>query len=1202
MISFPKAPRVSKGAKITSTQAIGLARSFNARTLSGIGDGHWRLFDYWVGLFRAIRNCDESGEKCPSQAEYFYYWMMLRPEEGQWPDAAPGDPEGANLNNLGNAYEYGNEAAGYLDEASRLDVPLRLVGGSSDLVEYCHRLARYQRGAQDPSTGVRAAPMIDAARAYDQVRTGPLSRIGTSWGGYQPQPQYVGQCADPYDQVSSFARFFTNLKNPAIVKTYPGNCPDVPGDIAGIIERKREYVIYTYRGDGSCCVVEVLPTSEWIEGPYKAAAAPAHNWADHLGVMQNAFAREFRGYDPAQTPIGTRLSLARAFYNQGFTTKQYQLAPARGKERGQGVSAIYPVGRLSGPSGAGKSVIWTGGGPKWRVDSKCIICGIWAKGTGLLEDATLEIRIGGEPRGTLIVPSRAPSGKTGDAVPSVKVIFEDPKIGDLEVICTNGLRAGSISVEADELLQYIPGLDDLTALLRLATTTGDGLRSVDTRGIDLAEPKEVSDNYWKYGCVLNISSADGLPQANTLIGGSVNSNPVWDAARRLSQHVRLMPAFQIRAYAVSGGKSILYFDRYAKVMGKNNIDMFADLGPLTGAFASGELVTGVRYVVKSKDGRGSVSYAGAKYDANQVFTAGKDKTFTAHGDAMVCEADGIRKVAPPGGRTNRWVMDLNLKPFSIHSSSIWHPSVYGDYWPWVSRCLFGPRFGRTPAMTRMIAGGDSSWSVPEAPSGWNYAPGTGAAPDDVRHYKSCPIYEPPIEVESVVVETVNGEDLIKVTLSGRLQAHESAPAVVDRDPTTWSSGDVARLALTDLDAPEDYRTKDNGLREYMLRKATGYVPVWRIGDSSFGSWINTETGAPSASIWPSALFVRLMDEPYEDGNDRQDLTDTPFLSDWFTQADVVLRSMCEGFVDEATTSTYSCDCGDDSCQIFDYSFRNLCYDAFGGTSLQCLPAAETGWNSWGYGPLPCTYARAEIFNQFAAAIDKLTSARVMLPASLWAKTDVFKGGTPVGDTPCSSSGKISKTGNPAGGSTPDPGSYVDWAEITSYYVATASTSSGFAPYCEDNNWMLGGSSNWLFGSERKVVTYQVRLTDVNALQAIPLAWRDMVPNSLGAFVRKTKVRTIAVPINESMICDAHNRWPGTGWQTVEVERSISCSLDSNGVVDCGAVAPSPWYYASNYPAPGSGLTIVNECYGGGQIEIDLEVIAANAFALKVPLV
>src|ERR1051325_11721875 len=111
MITFTKAPTVAVGDPVTSTQFATLAKAFNDRLRSGLGDPTWRIHYYWLSLFRQVRNSDEGGFLFPPLAEFFTAgYQVLDPTQGDWPVTGPGEPEGSNVACQIMAYVFGADA------------------------------------------------------------------------------------------------------------------------------------------------------------------------------------------------------------------------------------------------------------------------------------------------------------------------------------------------------------------------------------------------------------------------------------------------------------------------------------------------------------------------------------------------------------------------------------------------------------------------------------------------------------------------------------------------------------------------------------------------------------------------------------------------------------------------------------------------------------------------------------------------------------------------------------------------------------------------------------------------------------------------------------------------------------------------------------------------------------------------------------
>jgi hypothetical protein len=275
--------------------------------------------------------------------------------------------------------------------------------------------------------------------------------------------------------------------------------------------------------------------------------------------------------------------------------------------------------------------------------------------------------------------------------------------------------------------------------------------------------------------------------------------------------------------------------------------------------------------------------------------------------------------------------------------------------------------------------------TPEAPSGYTYARlGTqyfGAwnantldcAGDPtceatrLNWYKSCRIYEPDVEIESVEWESGSGSDeVLKVTLTGRLHYCDAADATISSDISSW---DVAALQA------EPFRTVENGLREYLVNQTSGEHCSKNPGNQSLEN--TTPTGTPHGACYPTIRLTKLIPEPYADSNDTQDITDTRFEHDVFLLMELYLRAMCEGYVDGETSADYACEHATITC--FDFTYENLCLQAFGSRWMNTFPFTDSADNRQGFGPMPNTEALASVFNQMSAAVNLLTRVRVMIP-------------------------------------------------------------------------------------------------------------------------------------------------------------------------------------------------------------------------------
>ncbi len=111
-MNFPNATKVKIGSKPNHSEHNSLARAFNARILSGIGDCAWRIFYYAFSTFRGVRN--PNGTNYAQEDEWFKFYGNIEPKMSfgkfGWPETLAGQPEGANVANPFMAWIFGNAA------------------------------------------------------------------------------------------------------------------------------------------------------------------------------------------------------------------------------------------------------------------------------------------------------------------------------------------------------------------------------------------------------------------------------------------------------------------------------------------------------------------------------------------------------------------------------------------------------------------------------------------------------------------------------------------------------------------------------------------------------------------------------------------------------------------------------------------------------------------------------------------------------------------------------------------------------------------------------------------------------------------------------------------------------------------------------------------------------------------------------------
>lgn len=1065
MPTFTQAQTVAPGDKLKASQLASLAAAFNSRILSGVGDWVWRVAYYLhSGLFRQLRNSD-GAFSFPPDAEFWNIYQHVDPNDAQYPLTGPGDPEGANLANMICSFVYGGEAVGLDTESRRLaDVPTSDGLPPPWTPRRLWALAKGQRGAFDPLTGATGWPAGDAARSYAWIRQSQYSPHGNAWGGWMPSPTVTfGGCADPDDP--NFTIKFTHLVTGA-VKTYGDNCPEDPNAVA---VSYAPFAYYIFHASGA---LEILSKAEWIEGPYTDEAVWTKTQANALSRALNHYTSEFRG-TPAQ---GGGTTNAYAFDLQRFLTTQYPLAPNIGAQVGGGVTALYPRWR-SGTSGSDGDFMpfWSGGtSHTWNFGTVCTGFLVWSQ--QLTGETEVEILEAGEVLHSITLPA-------GDSeqfiwLPTARALSQ-VKVRLASNFTANG--SGGIEIEATELLEMKPALPDYYLVARLSAYTG-GFDRIDGRGIDAENAKEILEALYANGCIT--SPEEGL--AGAAADPVLNQNAVFDAARRFSQHVRIIPRWQFTGYAVEDGKSVLWFNRTSYgPPGMVNRDAFSGIGPAQEEIVTGPIKWGRLYVVTA----GAVTYNGRTYTAGERFI-GAQGLATFEGGGKCKEYQGIKETAEPNDFSNEWAVTLTLKPYHTSNSSIWKTDGYGDVLtPFMNRChLDSPEIDASKTGNLIIGYGQGT-IVPESPSGFNYArlrdsaiPGAthankrncGGDPfceaDNVRFYKSCRIFEPPLAVESAVMD---GTEL-KLTLSGRLHSHEDAPSSIGRDVSGWTITDVR---------DEDYRTHENGLREYLIWMNTGTNASVKIGDNAINSSGPGGSDTPFGSVLPTFVFCKLIPTPYLDGNDTQEGHDSYTTHDQLKQAELYLRAGCEGFVDGVTTAEVACELGNVS--AYDYTFENLMFQACGNRWVPLTNEDVRPDNPQGFGPLPNVNFYSQTYNALARGVNLLTDARIMIPSEgqhrlLSGTSAAWIDGVDACGSPITCAALVSGT----------------FVRGSSSLDAPASTPSGWNPgflngagfgvgLTQDVTGLSCNGSKWQIEASRNTMQIRWALLDPDAVWALP---------------------------------------------------------------------------------------------------------------------
>lgn len=1078
-LTYTRAVEVEVGDPIVSSQWNTMAQAFNDRLLGGVGDPTYRMHWYAHSLMRGIRNPDASFLNWPPEDEWWRFYAHIDPDktDASWPESEAGEPEGPNVANPMNGFVFGNASAGFASESGRIGydptaspatgIPL-WVAGSPDhppaTLEEFWTIAKYQRGVVVPynTLDLRYANAIEAARSHRAVQWSAGVFYHKSYGGWLPNPDLVGDglCADGYnlDLDISFSALISGLPDLSY-----STCPETAGSIRGIVRTDTHYLLVGW--DNS---LTALAYTEYLEGPYDSAAWPGRPQGEQLEQVMAEFAKEFRGATSQRDPAGYRVDLV-GFPFEQFFRQQYPLAPSIAVDTGSSIDAAYPAFEWTASAVSGTAATEVGGSATSRMISNGFAwAGFYAVATGLQSPVTIHARSGGaNVRSFMLTP-----GEPGH----LYYFPDDGKAGPISFVLGSDLAldgGGDVTIECAELLAYRPGIADAYLVLRMSSTDGD-TANLDGNGRQSTSAVEIGNNILRRGLIINNATDEITDQTDT--ANKVNRNPMYEAARRtIHDRMRMAERFLLTDYAVIGGKSVFWFDRYARGVSAEDFDVFRGIAPSSDEVASGDLVVGETYVVVTA----AVSYNGTTYAAAATFEAVAGALeYTGTGAVKVY--DGIRSEALRNGATNEWCMFLNSTVYKASDSSIWKPEAYGDILGWGhDRCGFlsndwrnASATAKTAALNRHIAHGSKPVIRSENPTGWRYTDGTHGSlnnslitdqnspscTDDcegpINHYKSCRLYEPDYQIESVVMDGAQ----VKVTLTDRLRTVSGAPASIAKDRGTWGGG-------SDEFWNDDYRTDEGVVREYLwFLDGSGHC-VQKVGDVAPDaiSASGFESGDFYGSCFPRFYFTRLMRKVYEDDNDIMEESDTQPTCDEMLYGEFILRAACEGFVDNRSTLSFAC-IDPDNARLYDYTFENLAFEAFGGghqyiepdvtwlvggsrqvewdddgstnytvqgrsvetdpwTDLQpnaTSPFIDTTgykfhrvtfWsgnqNRWapflpssvrsdgpkGFGPMPNTNLYAQMFNNLVKAVNLLVRARIDIPVDLYSETVVATGGS-----------------------------------------------------------------------------------------------------------------------------------------------------------------------------------------------------------------
>jgi hypothetical protein len=718
---------------------------------------------------------------------------------------------------------------------------------------------------------------------------------------------------------------------------------------------------------------------------------------------------------------------------------------------------------------------------------------------------------------------------------------------DIEVSVSSVSGANvTVSYELAETFAYRPGVHDLWTLLRLAGA--NSVSDIDGSGSSIANANEIWEAYSTLGVIPKLGGDNELPPMEDR---QIDTNAVFEKFRRLSRVVRCLHPSQVKGYAVVDGKSVLWVNPfYQSIVGLPECDV----------------LKGIR--------------------------------------------DEIEHEAPKQGYTNEWCAFARFAAYHPSPTSDWSQDGYAEYWSTSDRCAFYASPSTSVEIRRHFNANfpdaiDDSLA-PEGATGYRYAKNLNATPVD-EFYKSCRLYEPPLEIESAETVTVDGETQVKITFATRFHHHETAPSSIDRDISTW---DLAAL----LTEAQNYRTDENAIREYLAWQDDTSLNCERTGpgNAASGSTVQLLPDNPYGSCFPHIWLVQLLPKPYDDGNDTANRSDTPIRHDVMLQAETYIRAMCEGYVDGQTSIDYGCTVGVTA--VFDYTFANLCFDAFGGTSITTMPTVETEAlgpddvredSPIGYGPLPTVRLAAEQWNQYAKAVNKLIRVRVALPFEFQVQnyeeqTDTrYVAGVRADGTAadCAAGGRGWRSQFAGGGSTP--------ATLTASWFASATMSaSNTIQYAIGTGYTCstsGAGPLYQVFNLTQEHEYRFELVDPDAIEAIPETWRDML-NTNGEMVW-TRTYSLQIEDHATVLhADATLCGGLIGWEVSATEGWLVEPVEGLGENSCellpmtGRLSFPPVNTAVLYGAQQAGVVCATPIIAS----VVYEPVVSDAIILRVP--
>lgn len=1011
MVTFTEAFTVETGSKITSAQMNNLARAFNDRLTSGVGDPSWRL---WFKVHSLTRNIVDDAD---APADEWLATYMHAPN-----DATLGfDP------NIYNPMVHFVQGGAVVSDESRLDViPTAPYTNQADLWE----LAKYQRGASVLEFGLEASPSLAAARSHQALIDVERMRLAGSpygvdtvsgnypvylkgYGGVMPIPPSL-TCGSPpvYDDeegedvpgpsTTGYWYTFTNMDNTASYISYTScqyqaGTMDIDEDgVQSIAYGDKEFIVYKWNGN-----VERLPYANWRFGPNYGQTGLWKTDQSCIEPFMQQYASNFRGTESERATDNYGVK-DKAFDFQRFLSTQYYLAPALGYTNEDHDAVFLTVVSASAEDNYHDDDYYSGsalyfyGAPDafdgyFDIPSGYCVAG-WKIFSSLTSSVSLLFNMKAVDNENnehpeysadvydVTLPAGENTSYTLHVVPENPYTASFAGVPRLRVYTKNTIHAdsGLERVEIDFLVleRRKPRIEDAYTLLRVGTTNGDG-SSLDGIGGQVSA-KDIETHYFSAGGLAGTGNAVPLQL-------ELNTNPWYETLRKtIKDRVRLIKrnlptgAPAIKGYAVEDGKTVLWFNRFCTIGGVD-LDLFDGIVPSLTPVSTNDIQDGVTYRVSGS----AITYAGTFYNDGETFT-GLDGVNTFTGSGEVYQHEGIVSTAPRHGFTNEWQMFMSFNATKL--SGPFAPEEWDKIGFLQNRCHFlGSQIYFEPLCYHAAYGycpaeGAPLVTAPSAHNYWNRINANDAYIEDNRRsfFTSCPMYPPDYRVDSATYDKDTGEVKIRFTT---------------RFANCGTGSNIAREDGPNACSDEPYRTDENAIRQYLWSKdESGSQCQLMIGDCA-ELFASDTYGSCHPRFYFTKLFPYVrVDKPQD--NDTKESSDTRCIANELQWMTFALSAICEGYIDvPGLDSINITECPDRPPQ---YRFENLMAQVPGHNwTMGIMPEYATGSavredRAQGYGPFANTVMYTSHFNRLAGAINLLRTVPLEIPWAYQHRTRVFE--------------------------------------------------------------------------------------------------------------------------------------------------------------------------------------------------------------------